>query len=283
MSECVGLVDQRGLLNCTACGYHHLPGSREVDPGKFYAKKFWYERPQHRAEFEAARGWWETTYSEWLQVVDGPLSGNLLDIGCGYGEFLRVADQLGYTVEGVEPGDEAFKHAFGLPVETLTLHHVPWTTAFIPRLQPAVVSALWLLEHLPRPNEFLAWVRATLPLGGRLLVVVPADYNPRQLAMPVDRHWVHPTHLNYWTVDEIRATVERAGFGVVDVLGTFPVDAFLAAGLDYRSDPGIGAALHRGIREFESALSRHSRLELHRELARRNACRDTVVVAEKHG
>lgn len=90
---------------------------------------------------------------------------NLLDYGCGTGEFLATCKDAGWTVTGVEPSDNARKKIrkdidvvddlarVTTPVNAITMWHV--------------------LEHVHDLSETLAKLRSLLTNNGTIFIAVP--------------------------------------------------------------------------------------------------------------
>lgn len=139
----------------------------------------------------------------------------LLDVGCGYGAFLKAArDMTGCQATGVEqdphnlaraadPGPITYKKGFFDDVE----------------LEPGaytVVSFLECLEHLPDPRGALVRAHGLLAPGGHVVIEVP-DYGGGWRRV-FGRSWLNlliPQHLTHFEKASLRALVEGTGFEVV--------------------------------------------------------------------
>ncbi len=91
----------------------------------------------------------------------------LLDFGAGTGDFLGLAKQKGWQVEGVEPNGGARKRAAEKGLDLLD--EIP--TGYTKKFQ---VIALWhVLEHLPDLENQLTILSELLEEGGTLVIAVP--------------------------------------------------------------------------------------------------------------
>jgi len=95
---------------------------------------------------------------------------NLLDIGCGTGDFLKVAQDNGWKISGIEPNDSARKIA-----NKKTNNSVFNTEKLIQfKTHTFDVITLWhVLEHLPKLEEELTTLKSLLKENGTLIVAVP--------------------------------------------------------------------------------------------------------------
>lgn len=119
----------------------------------------------------------------------------ILDIGCGTGDFLKVAQDDQWEIVGIEPNDQARaiankkcgKAAFDLShLSTLDSHSFD-------------VITLWhVLEHLPNLDKHIRIFESLLKSDGRLIIAVPnyksldANYYKKfWAAFDVPRHLWH--------------------------------------------------------------------------------------------
>lgn len=136
--------------------------------------------------------------------------GALLDVGCGRGDFLAVARERGWRVQGVEPVADAARHARdarGLDVRTAVLQD-----AGLPEHAFDVVSAQHVLEHMPVAPDFLRMLTRWIRPGGHLLIEVPNFAST--LRVRSGARWVHLRpleHLVHFTPKTLEMTLERAG------------------------------------------------------------------------
>lgn len=120
-----------------------------------------------------------------------PTKGNVLDIGCGTGDFLATCQEDGWNVFGVEPSASAATLARQKDIQTVeSIDLVKGSFQLI---------TLWhVLEHVPDLNETLQKIRALLSPDGVLLIAVPnhssADgktYKEYWAGFDVPRHLWH--------------------------------------------------------------------------------------------
>jgi 2-polyprenyl-3-methyl-5-hydroxy-6-metoxy-1,4-benzoquinol methylase len=94
----------------------------------------------------------------------------LLDIGCGTGDFLKIAQQNKWTVFGIEPNDNAREIA-----NLKTSNSVYKTEELLKfKAQSFDIITLWhVLEHLPNIEEHLSVLKSLLKPNGVLIIAVP--------------------------------------------------------------------------------------------------------------
>jgi 2-polyprenyl-3-methyl-5-hydroxy-6-metoxy-1,4-benzoquinol methylase len=144
--------------------------------------------------------------------------GDLLDVGCGMGDFCGVAKEAGFRVFGTEFSDqyaEVAKHRAGA-------EHI-----YVGRLQEIdfggrqfdVISLWHVLEHLPDPLPTLLRLKALMKPGGLIAIEVPnVEQNRKRLMYrvdiedyPIDRL----EHLFYYSGRALRFACGQAGLKVL--------------------------------------------------------------------
>jgi SAM-dependent methyltransferase len=137
----------------------------------------------------------------------------LLDVGAANGFFLTVCNDEGIEAEGIEISQEAVDWAekLGRKVMCSTIEDFKTNQRY------EVVSALDVLEHIPRPVEFIQNVRELLVERGIFLINVP--YEGSFSAKLSGKKWhafLPPEHWFYFNKKSLRQILENNGFEVID-------------------------------------------------------------------
>ena len=144
-----------------------------------------------------------------------PKRGELLDIGCGTGNFLAAARDAGYEVTGTELDGNAARFAkerLGLPrVLSLTIEEFVHQNA---GKKFDVITFFEVLEHQASAAEFLSAVLACMRPGGYVALSVPN--RERWLTGP-DVLDYPPNHFLRWNTRALRGFLEAAGFEIFSV------------------------------------------------------------------
>jgi len=140
--------------------------------------------------------------------------GPLLDLGCGAGQFLRLAREEGWEdLVGIEVSERAAtmaRSAVDAPIHTGS-----WTEVNIDQGHFAGVALLDVLEHAPDPAALLRHVHRCLRPGGALMITVPNANglsircfgNKSSVVIP-------PEHVAYFTKTSLARLLNREGFVV---------------------------------------------------------------------
>jgi 2-polyprenyl-3-methyl-5-hydroxy-6-metoxy-1,4-benzoquinol methylase len=161
-----------------------------------------------------------------LRHLPAPKSAGsaLLDVGCGNGEFLKLATRLGFRAVGVEADEKVvtFARSAGLDVR---IGHFP-RSGLAPNSFEHV-TARHVIEHLHDPKETIRELHGLLQQGGRLWLSQP---NLGAIGLktfgPYWRGLEPPRHLTLFDVDGMRSLLESCGFVKVTLLPPEPVAGF---------------------------------------------------------
>jgi len=143
-------------------------------------------------------------------------SGNALDIGCGTGHFLNQLSKSGFTVHGIEPGEEA--RQFATKQFRLSIH--PKLDAIDPKLIQYDVITLWhVLEHIYTLDSYMKKIRNLLSEKGILVVAVP---NPESYdAKYYGKFWAAydlPRHLYHFSQKTIQLLFTKYQFETINIV-----------------------------------------------------------------
>ena len=195
------------LVQCQQCGLVYLnPRPTKAEIARYY---------RHYHDGFTNDAWWQRRQLERLREVERRREvGRLLDVGCGKGEFLRVARGKGWRCFGVEISPQASNDArrMGLDVATGAFEDVGYPDRFLD-----VITMYHVLEHLHDPREALGKAYQLLKSGGLLVVAVP-NFDSLQ-AKIFRQRWYHldaPRHLYHFTPRTLKMLLHEAGFKVLE-------------------------------------------------------------------
>lgn len=232
------------IARCKECGHQFIqPVPQPTFLKAFYSHyipiaKDGFYRSRSQAEIP---GSFRKHYGRWLKRISilHENGRTLLDVGAGFGTFLRLAREFGYDVFGVEPNSETAKE----------LHDLYDISVYNCMLEEVDVSAqydivtMWnLLEHLPDPCMAMKKVRNLLKPDGILVLEIPVrdslihwlvkgvyKFSLGRIKRPLFLvYGIH--HLQYFSKRSIQRFLEVNGFEVAE---------------QYRSETDLGALRKR--------------------------------------
>ncbi|MDC1379148.1 class I SAM-dependent methyltransferase [Algibacter sp.] len=145
----------------------------------------------------------------------GSKSKHLLDVGCGTGDFLQIAQQDNWHVSGIEPNEQA-RH-----IANKKTNNSVFETEALLKFEPNSfdVITLWhVLEHLPNLEDHIFVFKKLLKPKGTLLLAVP-NYNSFD-AKHYKQFWAAydvPRHLWHFNQSSISKLVSKYALRVEKV------------------------------------------------------------------
>lgn len=140
-----------------------------------------------------------------------PQGGKLLDVGCSIGQFLTMARDAGWDVQGVELNADAAEIArrdYGL-----TVHGEKIEEADFAEGEFDVITLWGVFEHLTDPNAMLRSIRRVLKKDGLVLFFVP---NGHSLIIRMTREHNSTVsgraHLWYFTPETMDKILQKNGY-----------------------------------------------------------------------
>jgi SAM-dependent methyltransferase len=218
------------LVKCSGCGLIYL-SPRPVlalaaefhlqtgyDPFvSFAGKQSLFDKLYLRAR-EWTSSWKMKLISEFV-----PAGSQVLDIGCGTGEFLAAIKHR-FQVTGVEP--EAAAAEWGSKNHAITIHSGYLDQIDLQENHYDLVTMWHALEHIPDPVGALKHIHRLLKSDGKLLIALPniGSYDAKLYGAG----WIAldaPRHLWHFTPDTLAHMAGQCGFSPVRG-GALPLDLY---------------------------------------------------------
>ncbi|MDA8105317.1 MAG: class I SAM-dependent methyltransferase [Nitrospiraceae bacterium] len=137
--------------------------------------------------------------------------GNLLDIGCGTGFFVKRAREMGFRGYGIEFNERSVqrgKDFFAL--DTLYPLDIDGLTRKFPELKFQVVTLFQVLEHVENPRDLFSAIGRIITEDAVVVVALPLrgrwpDTSGKTGDYP-------PHHLTRWSLKALENFLDRHGF-----------------------------------------------------------------------
>src|SRR5471032_1090746 len=206
------------VVRCAGCGLALTnPQPSDAELGEIYGPNYVLVENDPAGEAMVLRSKRATAdhYLDLLAAAGVPARGQLLEIGCGAGNFLVRAADRGFDVTGLEYSPYAAERARkNLDGRGRVL--VGEVTALADQSNAYDVCVLCdVIEHVRHPDEFVRDILRLLRPGGVLLVVTPSldSWSARALGS----RWMEykAEHLYYYTRATITRQLQNAGYANV--------------------------------------------------------------------
>ena len=199
------------MVRCPSCGFIYLnPRPTERSLFQFYQDYL----PEDGISIDSWQRMMGPIFRRSARLIKRHKDrGRLLDIGTGFGFFLAEMKGRGWEVEGVEISKRAIEYAG--QVLKVTVHPGPLEDIAFPENGFDVVTAFYLIEHLPDPVAFLGQCYRILKPGGLLLLRYPHTTPIKNVLHDLgirNRLYDLPAHLSDFSPGTIQTCLERAGF-----------------------------------------------------------------------
>ncbi len=160
-----------------------------------------------------------------LRYLAVPEKGCMLDVGCGDGSVLKLAQELGWNAEGVDfdaqAVDAARRKGLSVRLGGLAKQRYPDSSFDL-------VLMSHVIEHVHDPIATLREIRRVLRAGSKLVVATPnADSLGHRHFGPNWRGLEPPRHLQIFTGNSLAALAGRAGFVQSDVSSTLRITGYV--------------------------------------------------------
>ena len=268
-AECDGAVlatrDDRSVIDCNRCGYAHVfPMYSAQELEDYYANVFSESTPSHL--------WFEKVQN----ILRWKTNGAILDLGCWEGAQLDYFVKAGWRCTGLELNKKAAAISRAKGIEVLQVSIGEFFSNCAGQTWD-VINVAYVLEHIPQPSAFLKQIRKHLKPGGILILEVPNEFNPLQLAYlkshQVDPYWIFlPEHVNYFNKGSLERLATKGGWTILHAESCFPMEMFLLMGDDYLETKSVGPAAFRKVVAMEQAVRDYDPTLLSRWYAARYSC-----------
>jgi SAM-dependent methyltransferase len=204
------------MVKCDYCGLVYL------NPRPSLATLIKLYNDYHQRDGKDEHSWAKLMEKNFRQASDllnrlFPDKGNVLDIGCGYGHFIRIMKDSGWSVTGIEPSSRTSGYALS---KGLTVYETTIDDAILSKDFFEAVTAFYVFEHLLDPLAALEKVFTLLKPGGVLVLRLPHTtplVNLLSLFNIKNNLYDLPFHLYDFSPRTISLLLEKAGFSLIRV------------------------------------------------------------------
>ncbi len=211
------------VVTCATCGLTYvtprLTDAKLIE--EVYDEGYWSSdaaKVRGYTDYRQDRPLYLRTYRRRMRVVRRhfPKAGRVLDVGCAAGYFLRVMQEEGWDVTGLEPSDAIRPQA----EELLGAQNVKAGLLGQVDLAPGSFDliTMWdVIEHIPDPVAAVREVGKLLAPGGRFLIETQnVDSRAARLLGKRWQHYKHAEHIYHFNPKTLAAVLAKADFHVLE-------------------------------------------------------------------
>ncbi|MGH1462400.1 MAG: methyltransferase domain-containing protein [Neptuniibacter sp.] len=167
----------------------------------------------------------QQVYLPYLGEASSYEKPQLIDIGCGRGEWLQLMSDHGWQVSGVDLNEVMVQQCKASGFDAVCSDALTYLKS-LPDSSVGLVTGFHIIEHLPFEvlfNVFAEAMRVLTP-GGRILFETP---NPENLLVASHTFYHDPTHRNPVTPTSVEFLAKYHGFFNTEIirLHPYPEDA----------------------------------------------------------
>lgn len=191
-------------------------GTESATKASFDEKTYLAFEERHRGNQEEIRRrqqyYLDTYVKNWL---DKDMPGDILDLGCGRGEWLEILRENGYQALGIDLNRESLKECQKKDLKVICMDAISYVKS-LPDESVRMITSFQLIEHLEMPQllSLFQELGRVVKKGGVIIMETP---NPCNLQVGAASFYLDPTHVRQLHPEFVRFLTEQNGFCRVEV------------------------------------------------------------------
>ncbi len=201
-------------FRCSSCSLVFLDLNDHIEDKNLYSLEYIQKRGHDLLESRIVKAKEETARHYFSLAEKFAPKGDLLEVGCSTGIMLKVAQQRGWHVHGIEINASAASMAAeSLGVATILDKEI--SDDMFPGKSFSLIVLFDVIEHISDPVKFMDAIKKKLAPQGFVLFVTP-DINSLSFNL-LKSNWPHlmPEHTRLYSRESMNALFERTGFKAV--------------------------------------------------------------------
>lgn len=202
------------VVRCEDCGLVFLnPQPSDEELGRIYSANYFLgsESEEGRRTASEIKKATAKGYLSEIRRYRGAANGRLLEVGCGDGDFLALAEADGWDVTGIEYAPAACERARSR-LKKGEVYSGELQSAALPANQFEICVVSDVIEHVRSPREFLREIHRVLKPGGILFIATPSIDSWSARLLKQDWMEFKVEHLTYFDRQTLQTALFKSGF-----------------------------------------------------------------------
>jgi 2-polyprenyl-3-methyl-5-hydroxy-6-metoxy-1,4-benzoquinol methylase len=192
------------ILQCSACGLVQL------NQPSYIKDSYYSDYLMTTSHSNYSKSYQHKLANNFIKKFDLE-SKNLVEIGCGDGNFLKILEKNNINVFGIEPSKKAFDLSIKKGLNVLN-EYLTKKTSLKNKFDAFVIRQV--LEHISKPNNFLQDIKYLLKKNAVGLIEVPSLHK----AIKYERFFdFFPDHVAYYSNSTLSKVLSGNGYEVLDI------------------------------------------------------------------
>jgi len=214
-----GSDGSRSIVKCKGCGLVYLR-----PPKTFYENKEYYDNDQQLRDLAIS----DFDFEEYIKKINTDTlrrvefitkiikkDSSILDVGCGYGYFVKCLSDSGYKIRGVDTSRERIsvgKKKFDIDLVEEYIGGEKKIDKISDRESYDLITLFHFLEHSSEVDSVLSYLFDKLKKGGKIVIEVPAGSDYLLLNKNYGQFVYQEAHSIYFKRKHLEIFLKRNGF-----------------------------------------------------------------------
>lgn len=210
----------KGFYYCNNCKITFQYPIIKKEINQYYKNQYYSKNERTSAQFIN----WLTKekYRQYIKKLKKYQSdGDLLDIGAGYGYFVKICNENGYNAFGVEPNKNSVAYAKNELNTKLDCKF--FDKNYRKKIKFDIITNFHVIEHVLNPIDFIENINKKLKKGGILFLETPNINSFNSNLLKENWPFILPNeHLFYFSFESLIPILENNGFKVLETIRSGP-------------------------------------------------------------
>lgn len=169
----------------------------------------------------------EARFNTIKSIINLKEGWKVLDIGCAFGYFLKLCDEIGCETYGIDVSPYAITQARNITKAKMYIQDVEKGLNMFPDNFFDLVTMFHVIEHFYSPYLTLNEVKRVMKIGGYLIIITPNLNALERFVMKTlgkEKRWhgfVDETHIYLFNPTSLKFLVERTGLYITNLESPF--------------------------------------------------------------